>query len=67
MFGKPNNALRSALDAGEVAIKEHRLIVKRELKEVVLHANKCLVILLPCLTYWMNIILVGSRFRWPFL
>jgi hypothetical protein len=47
MFGKPNNALRSALDAGEVAIKEHRLIVKPELKEVVLHANKCLVVLLP--------------------
>jgi hypothetical protein len=33
MFRKPNNASRSTLDAGEVAIGEHRLTVTLELKE----------------------------------
>ena len=47
MFGKPNDASRSALDAGEVAVGEHRLSVKTELKEAALRASKCLVILLP--------------------
>nr|CAB3494991.1 unnamed protein product [Digitaria exilis] len=42
MFGKPNEASRSALDAGEVAVGEHRLAVKPELKEAALLVSKCL-------------------------
>ncbi|CAL4924385.1 unnamed protein product [Urochloa decumbens] len=42
MFRKPNDASRSALDAGEVAVGEHRLAVKPELKEAALRASKCL-------------------------
>lgn len=47
MFGKPNDASRSALEVGEVAVGERRLTVKPELKEAALRASKCLVILLP--------------------
>nr|CAB3499887.1 unnamed protein product [Digitaria exilis] len=47
MFGKPNEASRSALDAGEVAVGEHRLAVKPELKEAAFRVSKCLVNLLP--------------------
>ncbi|OEL33301.1 hypothetical protein BAE44_0005676 [Dichanthelium oligosanthes] len=46
MFGKPKEVSRSALDAGEVAVGEHRLAVKPELKEAALRASKCLVNLL---------------------
>ncbi|KAF8646124.1 hypothetical protein HU200_065970 [Digitaria exilis] len=42
MFGKPNEASRSALDAGEVAVGEHRLAVKPELKEAAFRVSKCL-------------------------
>ncbi|CAN6299788.1 unnamed protein product [Urochloa humidicola] len=42
MFGKPNEASRSALDAGEVAVGEHCLAVKPELKEATLRVSKCL-------------------------
>ncbi|KAL6643423.1 hypothetical protein ACP70R_018189 [Stipagrostis hirtigluma subsp. patula] len=42
MFGKPNEASRSALDAGEVAVGEHRLAIKPELKEAALRVSKCL-------------------------
>jgi nuclear pore complex protein Nup188 len=52
MFGKPNEASRSALDATEVAVGEHRLSVKPELKEAALRVSKCLVnllLLLRCL------------------
>ncbi|CAN6324272.1 unnamed protein product [Urochloa humidicola] len=42
VFGKPNEASRSALDAAEVAVGEYRLDVKPELKEPALRASKCL-------------------------
>lgn len=42
MFGKPNDASRSALEVGEVAVGERRLTVKPELKEAALRASKCL-------------------------
>ncbi|XP_062200605.1 uncharacterized protein LOC133903312 isoform X2 [Phragmites australis] len=42
MFGKPNEASRSALGAGEIAVGEHRLTIKPELKEAALRASKCL-------------------------
>ncbi|XP_004983372.1 uncharacterized protein LOC101761606 isoform X2 [Setaria italica] len=42
MFGKPNEASRSALDASEVAVGEHRLAVKPELMEAALRVSKCL-------------------------
>ncbi|XP_048540938.1 uncharacterized protein LOC125520147 [Triticum urartu] len=42
MFGKPNGASRSALDAGQVAVGEHRLVVKPDLKEAALRASKSL-------------------------
>ncbi|XP_020167834.1 uncharacterized protein [Aegilops tauschii subsp. strangulata] len=42
MFGKPNGASRAALDAGQVAVGEHRLAVKPDLKEARLRASKSL-------------------------
>ncbi|CAM0911170.1 unnamed protein product [Alopecurus aequalis] len=42
MFGKPNDASRTALDASQVAVGEHRLAVKSDLKEAALHVSKSL-------------------------
>ncbi|KAE8815083.1 hypothetical protein D1007_07588 [Hordeum vulgare] len=42
MFGKPNGASRAVLDAGQVAVGEHRLAVKPDHKEAALHASKSL-------------------------
>ncbi|XP_062205788.1 uncharacterized protein LOC133907725 isoform X2 [Phragmites australis] len=42
MFGKPNEASRSALDACEVSVGEHRIAIKPELKEAALRASQCL-------------------------
>ncbi|TVU31165.1 hypothetical protein EJB05_22840, partial [Eragrostis curvula] len=42
MFRKPNEASRSALDASEVSVGEHRLAIKPELKEATLNVSKCL-------------------------
>ncbi|GJN11494.1 hypothetical protein PR202_ga29692 [Eleusine coracana subsp. coracana] len=42
MFGKPNEVSRSALNAGEVVVGEHRLAIKPELKEAALNVSKCL-------------------------
>ncbi|KAL6854344.1 hypothetical protein ACP4OV_019247 [Aristida adscensionis] len=42
MFGKPNEVSRAALDAGEVAVGEHRLAVKPGLKGAALRVSKCL-------------------------
>jgi hypothetical protein len=53
MFGKPNDASRTALDAGQVAVGEHRLAVKPDLKEAALRVSKSLVIccLIPILYF----------------
>lgn len=51
VFGKPSEASRSALDAAEVAVGEHRLVIKPELKEAALRLSKCLVNLLPLLPF----------------
>jgi nuclear pore complex protein Nup188 len=42
MFGKPNDASRTALDVSQVAVGEHRLAVKHDLKEAALHVSKSL-------------------------
>ncbi|KAI4976560.1 hypothetical protein ZWY2020_050167 [Hordeum vulgare] len=42
MFGKPNGASRAVLDAGQVAVGEHRLAVKPDHKEAALRASKSL-------------------------
>ncbi|XP_048539273.1 uncharacterized protein LOC125518486 [Triticum urartu] len=42
MFGKSNGASRAVLDAGQVAVGEHRLAIKPDLKEATLHASKSL-------------------------
>ncbi|XP_051206671.1 uncharacterized protein [Lolium perenne] len=42
MFGKPNDASRTALDATQVAVGEHRLAVKPDLKEAALRLSKSL-------------------------
>lgn len=42
MFGKPNVASRTALDVSQVAVGEHRLSVKPDLKEAALRVSKSL-------------------------
>ncbi|XP_044444555.1 uncharacterized protein [Triticum aestivum] len=42
VFGKSNGASRAVLDAGQVAMGEHRLAIKPDLKEATLHASKSL-------------------------
>jgi nuclear pore complex protein Nup188 len=61
MFGKPNDASRAALDATQVAVGEHRLAVKPELKEAALRLSKSLVIccLSPFfISQWLRLVCV---------